>query len=79
MSKTNKPVSLARETSIIVFSGLAINYPLSILVSWILISVLEISSAFIFATLQTVIFTIVSWTRIYFIRKKMQKRVDISN
>lgn len=71
MLKANK--GIARETSIIVFSGLAINYPLSIIVAWLLISVMEISSALVFATAQTVIFTITSWIRIYYIRQKSEK------
>lgn len=70
--KIDKPI--AKETSVIVFSGLVINYPLSIIVTWILITILEISSPLVFATAQTLIFTVVSWTRVYFVRKKMSKK-----
>ena len=65
------------ETTLLVVSGLVINYPLSILVTWLLISVFDINNPLIFATLQTVIFTVVSWIRIYTIRYKMEKRNSV--
>lgn len=62
---------IAKETTVLVLSGLAINYPLSIIVTWLLISALSVTSPLIFATAQTIIFTVVSWIRIYYIRSKM--------
>lgn len=67
-------MNIAKETTILVFSGLVINYPLSIGVTWMLLSVLDITNPLIFATIQTFIFTIVSWTRIYIIRSKVEKK-----
>lgn len=72
-------MNIAKETTILVFSGLIINYPLSIAVTWMLLSVFSITNPLIFATMQTFIFTIVSWIRIYVIRSKVERKKQCLN
>lgn len=72
MKQLNKEVF--KETLVIVFSGLVLNYPLNIVVIWLLVDLFSLTNAILIATLSSVIFTIVSIIRVYFVRLKMEKR-----
>ena len=60
--------SVLKETFVTVFSGLAVNYPLSLFIMWLLIDVLDITSSGAIATISTVIFTVVALVRVYYVR-----------
>ena len=72
MKQLNKEVF--KETLVIVFSGLVLNYPLNIVVIWLLVDLFSLTNAILIATLSSIIFTIVSIIRVYFVRLKMEKR-----
>jgi hypothetical protein len=66
-----------KETCVIVFTGLIINYPLSILITWLLISVFDITHPLAFATLSTFIFTVVALCRVYIIRINQESSKEL--
>ncbi len=58
-----------KETATVIGTGLAINYPLNILLLFLFIDVFDISDAFILGTCMTAVFTIVSYMRVYLVRR----------
>jgi hypothetical protein len=72
MKAINKDIF--KETLVIVFSGLVLNYPLNFFVIWLLVDFFAMSSALFIATISTLIFTIVSIIRVYFVRLKMENK-----
>jgi len=67
MQKANKK-EIAKETMWLVFSGLAINFPLNIVILYLLIDVLQIKSTLVISVVATAIFTIVALARTFTIR-----------
>jgi hypothetical protein len=63
-----------KETLVIVFSGLVLNYPLNFVVIWLLVDFFTMTSALAIATISTFIFTVVSIIRVYFVRVKMENK-----
>lgn len=57
-----------KETCVIVFTGLALNYPINILVTWLLLDIFHLTSPIIIATLASAIFTVVAIGRVYSVR-----------
>jgi len=57
-----------KETLVIVFSGLAINYPIGILMAWFLLGYMDITDPITYATVSTVGFTFVAMIRVYTVR-----------
>ena len=65
---------LHQQTSATVFSGLIINYPLSITLLWFIMDYLGISNTFIIATLVTFFMTIFAYCRVYIVLRFFEKR-----
>tara|TARA_B100001079_G_C16058026_1_gene360109 strand:- start:359 stop:577 length:219 start_codon:yes stop_codon:yes gene_type:complete len=58
-----------KETATVIGTGLIINYPLNILLLFIFIDLFDISDPLTLGTLITAVFTIVSYARVYLVRK----------
>lgn len=71
MSKKSR--ILHQKTSATVFTGLLINYPLQLLILYLLIDVFDISSAFLLGTYSTLLMTIFAYTRVYLVLRYMDK------
>jgi len=65
---------LAEETLINVGSSLAVNYPLSVLVTWIIMSAFGVTNPVIIATVVSIVLTLVGLARVYYIRYRFQSR-----
>lgn len=63
-----------RETFIMVASGLAINYPLGVFLTWLFLDHYLITNPVILATLMTFSFTLVAFIRVYSVRYYSEKR-----
>lgn len=61
-------------TASVVFSGLVINYPLQILVLYILIDRFSVLDSFWIATYSTLIMTVFAYTRVYIVNRFFTKR-----
>lgn len=72
--KINKAVF--KETSEIVISGLVVNYPLSIVIIWLIVEVMDITNALAIASISTAIMTVFAYLRVYTIRLKNHKKND---
>ena len=62
---------LHKETAITVVTGLMINYPIQLLLLFLLIDVFNMTSTFYIGTLITVIMTVIAYARVYTIRSIM--------
>tara|TARA_R100000541_G_scaffold6156_1_gene13639 strand:+ start:1078 stop:1293 length:216 start_codon:yes stop_codon:yes gene_type:complete len=60
---------ILKESSVVVLTGLLINYPLSLFFLYLLIDVLGITSVFWIGTLSTLGLTVVAFGRVYIIRR----------
>lgn len=60
--------SVAKETSWIVFSGTAINFPLQLACLYLIIDVWGIISAFWIGVYTTLMMTVFAWLRVYAVR-----------
>jgi len=67
-------LEIMKETLVLVFSGLAINFPLNILVIYLLIDVFQITSALTISIASTFIFTVVALIRVYLVRLKTETK-----
>ena len=67
-------VDILKETLVIVFTGLALNYPISVLVTWLMIDVFSITNAVAIATTCTAVLTVVATIRVYYIRLHHDKK-----
>jgi len=65
---------IARETLIHVLMGTIVNYPISIFFAWLFISQWGITDPVEFATISTVGFFCIAFTRIYVVRYLTEKR-----
>ena len=63
-----------KETSAVVFSGLLINYPLSIMVLYLLLDVMGMDDPFWIATYSTAIMTVFAYIRVYIVRRFYDKK-----
>ena len=63
-----------KETATTVFSGTIVNYPLHILVLWLLLDVWQIEDAFWLATYSTMIMTVFAYIRVYLVRAYFDKQ-----
>lgn len=61
-------------TASVVLSGLVINYPLQILVLYILIDLFSVLEPFWIATYSTLIMTVFAYTRVYIVNRFFTKR-----
>jgi hypothetical protein len=65
--------AIAKETSIHVFMGTVINYPVSIFFAWLFIHEWGITDPVKFATISTIGFFCIAFTRIYVVRYLTEK------
>lgn len=63
-----------KETSFQIATGLAINYPLNLILLYIYIEHLGITEPVILGTLVTLVMTIVAYTRIFLIRSYFSRK-----
>jgi putative effector of murein hydrolase len=63
-----------KETLVLVLSGLAINFPLNIVILYVLIDVMEIKNTIVLSVVATAIFTAVALARTYTIRYRTETR-----
>ena len=68
-----------KETATVIGTGLLINYPLNIFLLFLFIDIFNISDAFVLGTLITGVFTIVSYARVYLVRKYYDGTLERSN
>lgn len=59
---------IMKETLVIVSTGTIINYPISILFTWLLLDVWGITNPVAFATITTIGFYIIAFFRVYVVR-----------
>lgn len=64
---------IVRESIVHVGTGLIINYPLSLLVLYILLDIIEIENTFVIGTLVTLVLTITAFIRVLCIRSYYEK------
>ncbi len=64
----NKPI--LRETLIMVLTGLIINYPVGIFLTWLFLDVFKWTSSFLLATANTIAFSVIAVIRVYYLRVK---------
>jgi drug/metabolite transporter (DMT)-like permease len=69
---------LHKQTSATVFSGLIINYPLSITLLFFIMDYLGITNTFVIATMMTFFMTIFAYCRVYIVLRWFEKREPIS-
>jgi len=72
MSQRSRKVH--QQTAGVVFSGLIINYPLSILVLYILIDQLGIQDSFKIATFSTIFMTVFAYIRVYIVTRWFSRK-----
>ena len=65
---------VVRESAVIVLTGTAVNYPLSLLFLYLLIDVVEMESTFWIGTWVTILLTIVAFVRVLWIRAYYERR-----
>jgi hypothetical protein len=63
-----------KETASIVGTGLLVNYPLQILVIYLLLDILHITESFWVATYSTMIMTVFAYVRVYVVRRYFDKQ-----
>lgn len=63
-----------KETASIVGTGLLVNYPLQILVIYLLLDILHITQSFWVATYSTLIMTVFAYIRVYIVRRHFDKK-----
>lgn len=66
--------NVLKESAIIVLTGTLINYPLSLLFLWFLMSFLGLNSPFWVGTWTTLGLTVVAFIRVVWIRSYYEKR-----
>lgn len=64
----NKPI--LKETLIMVLTGLIINYPVGIFLTWLFLDVFMWTSPFLIATANTISFSVIAVIRVYYLRVK---------
>lgn len=79
MIDTVNKKDIFKETLVLVLSGLAINFPLNIVILYLLIDVMKIENTFVLSVVATAVFTTVAIARTYVIRyrtelKKLNKK-----
>ena len=62
-----------KETAMVVFSGLLINYPAQLLLLWLFISVMEITDPVTLSVLISANLTVVAYIRVYIVRSDYDK------
>mgnify|MGYP000882685164 FL=1 len=62
-----------RETAMVVFSGLLINYPAQLLLLWLFISVMEITDPVTLSVLISANLTVIAYIRVYIVRSYYDK------
>ena len=62
-----------KETAMVVFSGLLINYPAQLLLLWLFISVMEITDPVTLSVLISANLTVVAYIRVYIVRSYYDK------
>lgn len=73
---------IVKESGLIVLTGTAINYPLSLFLLWLFLDVFDMRSVFWIGTLSTLVMTLVAFIRVYYIRSHYEsksRRGSISN
>ena len=65
---------IIRESLVNVFTGLMVNYPLSLLVLYLLLDVFEIQDTFWVGTIVTAVLTITAFIRVFWIRSYYENR-----
>lgn len=65
-----------KETAIQIATGIAINYPLNLILLWIFIDKMGIIDPISLGTLVTCCMTMVAYTRIFMIRTYFSKKFD---
>ena len=68
-----------KETATVIGTGLLINYPLNIFLLFVFIDLFNISDPFTLGTLITGVFTVVSYARVYLVRKYYDGSLERSN
>ena len=63
-----------KETASIVGTGLLVNYPLQILVIYLLLDILHVTQSFWVATYSTLIMTVFAYIRVYIVRRHFDKK-----
>ena len=62
-----------KETAMVVFTGLLINYPAQLLLLWLFISVMEITNPVTLSVLISANLTVIAYIRVYMVRKYYDK------
>jgi len=62
-----------KETAMVVFSGLLINYPAQLLLLWLFISVMEITDPVTLSVLISANLTVIAYIRVYIVRSYYDK------
>ena len=62
-----------KETAMVVFTGLLINYPAQLLLLWLFISVMEITNPVTLSVLISANLTVVAYIRVYIVRSYYDK------
>ena len=65
-----------KETATTVFTGLIINYPLQVLLLYIMLDILKWEDSFTIATSGVAVMTVVAYTRVYIIRKYFKEKYE---
>ena len=65
---------IIRESLVNVSTGLVVNYPLSLLVLYLLLDVFEIQDTFWVGTIVTAVLTITAFIRVFWIRSYYENR-----
>ena len=65
-----------KETATTVFTGLIINYPLQVLLLYIMLDILKWEDSFTIATTGVAFMTVVAYTRVYIIRKYFKEKYE---
>tara|TARA_Y100000385_G_C12832181_1_gene525051 strand:- start:495 stop:710 length:216 start_codon:yes stop_codon:yes gene_type:complete len=71
MNKKNK--QRHKETAMVVFSGLLINYPAQLFLLWLFITVMEITNPITLSVLISANLTVVAYIRVYIVRSYYDK------
>lgn len=62
-----------KETAMVVFSGLLINYPAQLFLLWLFITVMEITDPVLLSVLISANLTIIAYIRVYLVRSHYDK------
>ena len=65
-----------KETATTVFTGLIINYPLQVLLLYIMLDILKWEDSFTIATTGVAFMTVVAYTRVFIIRKYFKEKYE---